>query len=193
MAHSMPHSTVAVDVSATSISVESDWPLEELELALPSPLSATGDKLTEAQQRFLIDYGSRHVWIEQLDGKRWPSEKEDVRLELNDGHRQIIYRAVYRRPQNITSPAARLHYDAITHEVMSHAAMIYTQVHSGDTALEQSVNPVAVIQNPTTGVDLKLADPQIQGLTTNLIGGLAAALLAAAVLVVHLLWKRILS
>jgi hypothetical protein len=187
MAHSMPQSSVAIDVSATSISVESYWPLEELELALPRPLNITGNKLSEAQQRDILDYGSRHVWIEQRDGEHWRNEVSDARVELNDGHSKVIYRAVYRRPQNSADAAQRLHYDAITHEVMSHAAIIHTQMYAGDNLLGQGNNPVAVMQNPTDILDLKLADPQPKGLSATLIGGLAAGLLAVGLLGSYLL------
>jgi hypothetical protein len=189
-AHSMRQSTVAVDVGGNAILVESEWPVEELELALREPLNSTGDRLTDVQQRLLLDYGSRHVWIEELDGDKWPCEKDDVRLEQHDGHSQIIYRAVYSQPRDTTSPAARLHYDAITHEVMSHAAVIYTRTHARPTALKEAENPVAVIQNPTTGVELKLAHQQAKGMSANLIGSVVAALLVAAIFIANLLWKR---
>jgi hypothetical protein len=189
-AHSMRESTVAVDVGGNAILVESEWPVEELELALREPLNSTGDRLTDVQQRLLLDYGSRHVWIEELHGDKWPREKDDVRLEQYDGHNQIIYRAVYRQPRDITSRAARLHYDAITHEVMSHAALIYTRTHARPNALKQAENPVAVIQNPTTGVELKLAHRQAKGMSANLIGSIAAALLMAAFFIANLVWKR---
>jgi hypothetical protein len=188
--HSMRESTVAVAIGANSISVESEWPLEELELALRSPLNTTGNNLTKAQQRLLSDYGSRHIWIEHLDGERWSQETDDVRFEKRDGHSQIIYRAVYRPSRAIYVPALRLHYDAITHEVMSHAALIYRQTLARPTLLEQSANPFAVIQNPATGIDLKLANQDSLGMATNLTVAFAAALIAAIMLTALMLWKR---
>jgi hypothetical protein len=189
-AHSMRESNVAIDIGASSISVESEWPLEELELALRSPLNATGNSLTKAQQRLLSDYGSRHIWIEQLDGERWPRETDNVRFEQRDGHNQIIYRAVYRPSRAINVPAVRLHYDAITHEVMSHVALIYRQIHARPAVLEQSANPFAVIQNPATGIELELANQDTLGMATNLTVALAAALIAAIILTALMLWKR---
>jgi hypothetical protein len=186
----MRESIVTIDIGANSISVESEWPLEELELALQSPLNATGERLTKAQQRLLSVYGSRHIWIEHLDGERWSRETDDVRFEQRDGHSQIIYRAVYRPSRAIKVPAARLHYDAITHEVMSHAALIYRHIHARPAVLEQSANPFAVIQNPATGIDLKLANQGSLGTATNLTVAFAAALIAAITLAALMLWKR---
>jgi hypothetical protein len=189
-AHSMRESIVAIDIGANSISVECEWPLEELELALHSPLNATGERLTKAQQRLLNDYGSRHIWIEHLDGERWSRETDDVRFEKRDGHSQIIYRAVYRPSRAINVLAARLHYDAITHEVMSHAALIYRQIHARPAVLEQSANPFAVIQNPVTGIVVKLANQDSLGTATNLTIAFAAALIAAIILTAIMFLRR---
>jgi hypothetical protein len=189
-AHSMRESIVVIDIGANSIRVESEWPLEELELALRSPLNAIGNSLTKSQQRLLSDYGSRHVWIEHLDGARWSRETDDVRFEKRDGHSQIIYSAVYRPSRAIHVPAVRLHYDAITHEVMSHAALIYRQTLARPTLLEQSANPFAVIQNPATGIELELANQASLGMATNLTAAIAAALIAAIILTALMLWKR---
>lgn len=162
--HSMPQSAVNLDIGSAAVRVDCTLPMGELELALPGLSIGADRRLAEAQRRSLIDYAARHIWVEEPDGERWVLGEASVTLELGGEHRDVRYRAVYVRPHSKNSGSLRLRYDAITHQVMSHVALVYIRGDFSASRLEREPELVGMLQNPADSLTLATGSKPARGL-----------------------------
>jgi hypothetical protein len=162
VAHSMPQSMVYLDIGSAAVRIECSLPLAELQLALPELHIGDERHLSKAQQNQLIAYGLRHIRLEGVDGERWTVGHAIVTLQMNIDHRDIIYRADYRRPAN--SQSLRLRYDAITHEVVSHVALVAIRGDFSSSDLARTPEMVGMLQNPADSLAISMGHAPARGL-----------------------------
>lgn len=144
-------------------------PVAELESAFPGLAISGGKRLTETQRSMLLDYASRHIWLEGADGKRWSLQRASASLEIGPDHQDVRYLAVYARPPIRNSGSFRLRYDAITHQVMSHVVLVFIRGDFSSSTLEREPQLIGMLQNPVDGLGATISNEPAPGVFGNAV------------------------
>ena len=141
-AHAMPNSTVVVEqVSPQSVRLDLSIPLSELAVALGRADGAPVDVLLD-----LPRYLNQHVGVLGADGQPWIARIEDTGAADGD-HPAIAIKMSFGPPPGALARPASLRYDAVTHRVASHYALVYRRV--GDQLV-----PLGRLQSPAITLNL---------------------------------------
>jgi len=144
-AHTMPNSTVTVEVQPQSVRVVAGIPLSELAAALSGTSDTTREMWREVQA-----YLAQHVAVLGADGRAWSLGLRDEDVAAADGdHPAIMVVLTFTPPVGGSARAATLRYDAVTHRVASQYVLVYRHV-DGERI------PLGRLQSPAT--DLPLPD-----------------------------------
>lgn len=141
-AHAMPNSTVVVEqASAKSVRLALAIPLSELAAALGRPADTQADISAE-----LFRYLKQHVSVVGADGQPWLAKFEDM-ASADGEHLVIVIVLSFTPPPGASSSPASLRYDAVTHRVASHYALVYHRVG-------EKLIPLGRLQSPATTLKL---------------------------------------
>lgn len=141
-AHAMPNSSVVVEkVSPQSVKLGLSIPLSELAAAMGRPDDPPADVLQE-----LPRYLDQHVGVIGAEGQPWRAKLEDVASAKGE-HLVILMRLNFTPPPGASAPPANLRYDAVTHRIGSHYALVYRRVGG-------KLIPLGRLQSPETTLRL---------------------------------------
>jgi hypothetical protein len=130
-AHPMPTSRVLLDLQATGVAAEVQLPLGELQLALGQQFDVTTNpaNLVARSGAALRAYISAHVRAASYQGQVWAVIVNDLQVSAAEQtdtgpYQELTARLWLRPPAGVSSRAFVLHYDAIMHQLVTHAAFV---------------------------------------------------------------------
>lgn len=138
-AHPLPGSTVLLDFKEHAVQAELRLPIADLEIGFThdpidpeAAVSRVGQiPFTSAPGRVIPTYGVelanyivRHVRPVAADGAPWSVSLEDINLDVDQKPLDVVARLRLTPPAGASADRFTLNYDVITHEIMTHEALV---------------------------------------------------------------------
>ena len=125
-AHPMPHSVLLLDIKANGVDAELQWPLKELQLALPGEqLDTNTSTLLRRKGPWLDAYLQQHLRITDEAGRAWTwsitgKSVTDTAQEETGAFHELIYKLWLQPPAGSSPRHFIVRYDAIMHQLVTH-------------------------------------------------------------------------
>lgn len=124
-AHPMPSSYVFLDVADGEVKVEMRLPADRLAIAYPQQAPLSADQLVGAQGDALRRYLLQHVSIVDGEGRQWRATAPTLSIEGAAPATELHATIRFAAPPGVTRRDFTLHYDVITHQLLTHSALVY--------------------------------------------------------------------
>lgn len=128
--HPMPNSVLLLDIKANGISAELQWPLNELQLALPGEdIERNPNTLLIRKGAWLENYLRSHMLITDLQGRAWKvlikgEELSETEQIATGPFREVVFKLWLQPPAGISPRHFIMNYNAIMHQVVTHKMLI---------------------------------------------------------------------
>lgn len=128
-AHPLPGSAVLLDFQHDGVAAELQLPLDQLALALQQSGEGAGVDLAAPQQGSLVPYLLAHVHPVSADGRAWTVAVRSMAIAAAaDGQPEELRAQLWMQPPpGAPVRSLTLHYDVMTHELMTHTVMVYAR------------------------------------------------------------------
>ncbi len=123
-AHATPESRVWVDSTADGMRLTLLLPLNRLEFGFGVDLLQAPDQVLVQHRRALAAYVLRHVALRSGD-QTWLALPPTLTIQGNDATADLEAVVDFKAPEGTDRRQARLSYDVITHEVMTHRVQVF--------------------------------------------------------------------
>jgi hypothetical protein len=157
-AHPAPNSAVLLDIGRDSVALELQIAASELKSAIKA-LGSDISSNAAAQDRGAVSaYLLRHIGATDDRGLPWAVSIQSISTGQLGDDPALVARLSMTPPVGSSARTFSLRFDAITHEVRSHVAvvMLRTDFYSGRLGPEPAI--VGVFQHPATAVHLQAGD-----------------------------------
>ncbi|MGI4945977.1 MAG: HupE/UreJ family protein, partial [Janthinobacterium lividum] len=128
LAHQMPKSAVLLDVRSREVQAELQLPIDRLQVALhhdgsgvPAPDAAA---MLDAQRGRVEAYVLSHIHASGRGDVPWTISLQGMNEQVLEGDPALVVHLVLRPPSGAPANALDLHYDVITRELVTHAALV---------------------------------------------------------------------
>lgn len=123
-AHPTPESRVWIDTTHDGLRLTLLMPLNRLEYAFKADLTAEPDQVMRLHGQALADYVLAHVSVRTGD-QSWLAQKPRLRVIGNDASADLEAVLELKAPSGADPRKGLLHYNAVTHEVMTHSVKVF--------------------------------------------------------------------
>ncbi len=123
-AHPAPNSAILIDIGQASVGVELVIPLSELESALRPRFGDKAKRTVEQDSQAVAEYLLEHVGARSDTGQAWSTQLRSVSTGILGDHPALVAKLQMKPPAGASSRHFDFQFDAVTHEVMSHVAIV---------------------------------------------------------------------
>ena len=158
-AHSMPQSLVQLDFLRDAVAMDLTLPLNELELGFKQPLMDAPEQAAERHGPSLRRYIREHVQLLSPDGQEWSVEVGELGFKPAETGQEfsvpdLLAHVVLRPPAGAPLRVFTLNYSVITHEVMSHIALVSVRNDWNSATFADKPEPLGAIQFTVTSLKI---------------------------------------
>jgi hypothetical protein len=165
-AHPTPESRVWVDTTSEGLRLTLLMPLNRLEFAFKSDLTAQPDQVMNRHGQALADYVLAHVAVHSGD-QAWVAQKPRLKVVGDDVNPDLEAVLELKAPKGADPRKGLLHFDAVTHEVMTHSVKVFLRNDWAGGLVSQVPRPLAVLDS--THVEWPIDLPKTSTATSGLL------------------------
>jgi len=171
-AHPTPESRVWVDTTPDGLQLTLLMPLNRLEFAFKSDLTVQPDQVMPRHGQALADYVLAHVSVHS-GNQAWLSQRPQLKVVGNDASADLEAVLVFKAPKGADPRKGVMHYDAVTHEVMTHSVKVFLRSDWAGGMVSQVPRPLAELDTEHTelAIDLPRSSTATSGLLQLLEDG----------------------
>ncbi|MGH6647446.1 HupE/UreJ family protein [Aquabacterium sp.] len=171
-AHPTPESRVWIDTTDEGLRLTLLMPLNRLEFAFKSDLTAEPDQVMRRHAQALADYVLAHVSMRSGD-QLWLAQKPRLRVMGNDASADLQVVLELKAPKGADPRKGLFRYDAVTHEVMTHSVKVFLRSDWAGGMVSQVPRPLAELDSThlEMPIDLPASSNAVSGLLSLLKDG----------------------
>lgn len=124
-AHPMPSSFVFVDTDDADINLELRLPLDRLEIAFGQPLARQPEQVLPLHRAALQSYVGQHIDLADGAGRHWRASVPVLSIVGQVPSAELRAHIRFSAPVGVARHDLILRYDVITHEILTHSALVY--------------------------------------------------------------------
>jgi hypothetical protein len=169
-AHPMPESRVWIDTTAEGARLTLQLPLNRLEYGFGAKLSEAPGSVLALHGQALSQYLLRHVAL-RSGGTPWQAEPPQLRIVGDDASAELHAVIEWLAPPGADARAPTLVYDAVTHEVRTHRALVFLRSDWAGGRVGEPPQPVGELRYGVDTLALTLGEPRAGAGVLRLIRG----------------------
>lgn len=165
LAHPTPESRVWIDTTSDGLRLTLLMPLNRLEFAFKSDLTVEPDQVMPRHGQALTDYVLAHVGV-RSGHQAWMASKPQLKVMGDDASADLEAVVEFHAPAGMDPRKGSLHYDAVTHEVMTHSVKVFLRNDWTGGVVSQVPRPLAELNTEHTElpIDLPSSSSAMNGL-----------------------------
>jgi hypothetical protein len=131
-AHPMPNSVVLLNIHSSTVTVELQLPLNELQLAVPFDVIHNTETLVQRSGLDLSKYIIEHTRAESVDHQKWSTKVvklfvKPMEQSTTGLYQELVVLLTLQAPEGKSTKNFILNYDVIIHQLVTHTALVKIQ------------------------------------------------------------------